>query len=65
VNSGIITKTAEEIGPGDMIMFLGQPHLVWKIEEYTGPFDWVIGIARSADGWGITLGEGDRFEVAA
>lgn len=58
-------KPDDQIGPGDVVMFLGNPHLIAQIEPYTHPtLGEMTGIARAADGWGITL-DGGCMEVAA
>lgn len=49
-------KRAEDIAPGDVVLFLGTPHVVADVEPYTHPtVGPMVGIARAADGWGITL----------
>lgn len=59
------TKPAEDIEPGDIIVIDGRPHLVDRIEPYTHPtIGETYGIARAADGWGITLEQGARLQVA-
>jgi hypothetical protein len=58
------TKRAEDISPGDVVMFLNDPHVIVEVEEYNGPFDFIIGIARAGDGWGISLEARTRLEVA-
>ncbi len=57
-------KPTEEIKPGDVVMFLGTPHLIDRIEAYDGPFDFIHGIARAADGWGISLETGATLTIA-
>lgn len=59
------TRTkAEDIRPGTVIVFLGHPHLITEIADYTGPFDFIIGIARDATGWGISLEAGGYYDTA-
>lgn len=48
--TGMTTRPRVQLG--DVIVFSGTPHLVDSIEERTA-FD--CPIARSADGWGISL----------
>lgn len=59
-------KRSDEVRPGDIVMFLGTPHLIARIDPPAPdcPFPWVIGYARASNGWGITLAEGGRTEVA-
>lgn len=44
---------------GDVVVFMGRPHQVDVMEAYDPPAEWGITgesrIARSADGWGITV----------
>jgi hypothetical protein len=54
---------AEDVRPGDVFYFLGVPHMVSVIEPYAGPFDFVLGVARSADGWGISLEAGALLDA--
>jgi hypothetical protein len=42
------------VRPGDVIVFLGAPHLIASVDERTKDGN---PIARAADGWGITLWE--------
>ena len=57
-------KPVAEVAAGDIVVFLGTPHLVAEIEPYTHPtLGKMVGIARAADGWGITLDTGCQ-EVA-
>jgi hypothetical protein len=48
-------KPGDQIAAGDIIMFFGQPHLIAEVEPYTGPLDFITGVARAGDGWGISL----------
>lgn len=49
----------EDIKPGVVVVFLGTPHLIERVEPYTGPLHPdVTHIARAGDGWGISLTEG-------
>lgn len=57
-------KQGEDIAPGDVVLFFGTPHVVRSIDPYTGPFDFICGVARAADGWGISLSPGHCVEVA-
>lgn len=60
-----ILRRAEDLRPGDVVVFLGTPHLVSRIEEYTHPaFPEAFGIARASDGWGISLSYGMHVDVA-
>lgn len=53
-------KPNEEITAGDVIMFLGTPHLVDRVEPHTHPtLGRMVGVAKARDGWGIVL-EPDR-----
>jgi hypothetical protein len=56
-------KRPADVGPGDVVLFLGTPHLIERIDPYEGPLDWALGIARDRSGWGITLGEPVCVEV--
>ena len=62
------TKTAEDIRPGDVIMFLGTPNRVERIEAPKATAsdrqNRVVGRAKAANGWGMTLTAGARIEVA-
>lgn len=60
-----VYKRAEDIQAGDAIVFLGRGYLVGQVEPYEGPFDFIVGIARSADGWGMSLEAGSLVEVGA
>ena len=44
---------------GDVVVFMGRPHQVDVLEAYAPPAEWGITgesrIARSTDGWGITV----------
>lgn len=53
----------EEIRAGDVVCFLGDPHLIERIEPYTGPHDFIMGVAKAADGWGISLEAGSSLPV--
>jgi hypothetical protein len=55
---------AREIRPGDVLYFLGRPHLIAEVEPYDGPFDFIIGIARDESGWGISLEDCADYDVA-
>lgn len=57
-------KRSEDIAAGDVVLFFGTPHMVHTIEPYTGPFEFIIGVARSRDGWGISLEANRCVEVA-
>lgn len=57
-------KADDEIAVGDIIVLLGTPHLVDSIEPYDGPIDAITKVARSRDGWGISLVLGLCLEVA-
>lgn len=46
-------------------MFLGNPHLIARIEPHTGPHAFAVAIARAADGWGITICDTGCMPVAA
>lgn len=51
-----MTKRNDQIQPGDVLIFMGRPHVIAEIEPYTHPtLGPMVGIARAADGWGITL----------
>jgi len=54
---GMIQRVrGSEVREGDLIEFLGEWHRVSAVEPYTHPVVGpMAGIARSADGWGITL----------
>lgn len=56
-------KRPGDVVPGDVILFLGGPHLIERIDPYEGPHDWPLGIARDRTGWGITLEPGCCVEV--
>lgn len=60
------TKQGNDVKPGDVILFLGTPHLIETIEPYTHPtVPECFAVARASDGWGITLTTGPvRYEVA-
>lgn len=59
------TKAAEAITSGDIVVAADRPHLIVNIEAYTHPIlGETCGIARAADGWGITLYAGQRLQVA-
>ena len=64
MNTQTTTKRSEDVEPGDTIEFLGRFYRVSAIEPYTGPFDFIIGIARAAGGWGISLEAGALVTVA-
>lgn len=52
---GLQRIPSNEIRPGDIIIF-GGPHLIERIEPYThSVLGETAGIAKAADGWGITL----------
>lgn len=54
---------SNEVRPGDIIIF-GGPHLIELIEPYTHPvLGETAGIAKAADGWGITLIGTVRLDV--
>jgi len=55
---------ASEVRPGDVVCFLGSPHLITAIDPYTGPFDFIVGVARDAHGWGISLEDGAYLDVS-
>jgi hypothetical protein len=57
-------KRSVDITEGDVIVAFGMPHLIRSIEPYVGPFDFVTGVARAADGWGISLTTTGCLEVA-
>lgn len=59
------TKEATQIKSGDIVMFLGQPHLISEVQPPTesGARLGCYGYARSADGWSIALYPG-AIEVA-
>jgi len=57
-------KRQTDIVEGDVLVAFGTPHLIRLIEPYEGPFDFVVGIARAADGWGISLTTTGCLEVA-
>jgi hypothetical protein len=49
---------------GDTIVFLDTPHVITEVAPYDGPFDFIIGIARDAHGWGISLEDSGVYDVA-
>ena len=52
----------EAIAPGDVLVFLGVPHVVAAIEPYEHPtMPGAFGIARADDGWGVTLWHGQSW----
>lgn len=58
-------KPGDEVAAGDVVLFLGTPHVVDVVEPYTHPtVGPMAGIARAADGWGITLDRLVCVEVA-
>jgi hypothetical protein len=58
-------KRPADIAAGDVVVFMGTPHLIAEVEPYTHPtIGETQGIARAADGWGITLLEPTCVEVA-
>lgn len=57
-------KSAREVGPGDVIVFGGRPHLIATVEAYEHPtIDLWMVKASAADGWYIILEDGP-VEVA-
>ena len=58
-------KRSEDIVPGDIIDFCGTPHLIVEVEPYThSTLGEMVGIAKAADGWGITLCPNTLIAVA-
>ena len=57
-------KRPADVTPGDVVLFLGTPRLIERIDPYEGPLTGIEGIARARDGWGITLAEPVCVEVA-
>lgn len=54
----------EDIVAGDAIVFLGTPHIVSRIEPYTGPLrEHVFATAHAALGWSISLERGGTLDV--
>lgn len=64
-------KPADRLRPNDVVMFLGNPHLIARIDPYSGIFDGTndmpkcIGVAKAADGWGMSMFVGDCVEISA
>lgn len=59
------TITQEELKPGQAVVFLSATHLITSIEPYTHPtLPGAFGIARAADGWGMSLWRGHLIDVA-
>ncbi len=59
-------KQAAEVRVGDVIVSMGSPHLIARIEPYAHPtIGATYGIAKAAGGWGITLLDGTAYEVAS
>lgn len=55
----------DQVVPGMIIDFLGTPHLIAEIEPYIHPtMGEMVGIARAADGWGITLSPGESTTIS-
>lgn len=58
-------KRGEDIRAGDIIVSFGVPHLITTVEPYEHPtVPGACGIAKDADGWGISLWRGFFVEVA-
>lgn len=55
-------KRSGDLAAGDVVLFLGTPHLIDRIEPRAD--DLVTGVARAADGWGISLSPTTCVEVA-
>jgi hypothetical protein len=59
-------KGAENIRVGDTIKVLSEVRRVTAVEPYNHPtIPEVFAIAKSGEGWGITLTHGMTFEVYA
>lgn len=57
----------EDVRPGDILWFFGTPHLIAEVVPGQEPTRRIVGpdaaYARDADGWSITIGGGQSFEV--
>lgn len=50
------TKLGRDLAVGDVIVFLGDSHLIDSIEPFDHPMpDGFVGLARSLDGFSVTL----------
>lgn len=60
------TVTPEDLRPGDVVIFLGQHHVIARIDPYDGPntAHGIFAEAVAADGWGIALGRGVPVTIA-
>ena len=60
-----MTRTIQEanLKPGDIIVFLGRPHLIAAIQPYHHPTLGPARMARGSEGWNITLFPGDTVDV--
>lgn len=62
------TKRGSDIKPGDVVIFLGTPHLIERIDpptEATLSFHpTCLGYAMASDGWGISISPRSMLEVA-
>lgn len=52
---GLSRTLARDIVPGDLIVFLGRPHLVERVEPYASTVGPGWKLASTADGWTIAL----------
>lgn len=58
-------KLGQDIEVGDIIVFLGTPHRITRVEPYTHPtVEGAVAIAHAANGWGISLWRNVSVEVA-
>lgn len=46
---------SRDLRPGDVVVFLGEHHVIDRIEPYTGPTVGIFACAYAANGWGIAL----------
>lgn len=53
-------KRCADVAPGDVIVFLGEPH---RITHIAGPNAWGWPIAKSGEAWGISLDPAGTVEV--
>jgi hypothetical protein len=56
-------KPVQQVKPGDTVQTWMGPRRINTIEPYTGPHDFVIGVARFDSGEGMTMCDTDRWEV--
>lgn len=55
---------AADLAVKDVVIFLGVPHVISRIDPYTGPVTDITAIAYDATGWGIALSPNVPLHIA-